>query len=80
MSEMAVKSKKCMHHWIIEPPDGPTSKGYCKYCGAVAEFFNDYRRDVKNMESSIEGVDKARGTVVDEDDSPMIDISLPRSK
>jgi len=31
---------ECVHHWIIEPPDGPTSKGVCKICGAVKEFEN----------------------------------------
>lgn len=31
---------KCAHHWIIEPPTGPTSKGYCKLCGAEKEFDN----------------------------------------
>lgn len=31
---------ECCHHWIIESPKGPTSKGVCKYCGAEREFFN----------------------------------------
>jgi hypothetical protein len=30
----------CTHHWIIEPPNGPTSKGYCKLCPEVREFRN----------------------------------------
>lgn len=24
----------CIHYWIIETTDGPTSRGVCKYCGA----------------------------------------------
>jgi len=28
------------HHWIIEPPAGPTSKGVCRFCGAEREFAN----------------------------------------
>ncbi len=30
----------CAHYWIIESPQGPLSKGVCKYCGAVSEFMN----------------------------------------
>lgn len=74
MSEIAVKSKKCMHHWIIESPDGPISIGHCKYCGAVAEFFNDIKGSMKNMESSTERAEGASDAVVDEDDSLTIDI------
>ena len=30
----------CIHHWLIDPPDGPTSLGICKYCADVREFPN----------------------------------------
>jgi hypothetical protein len=30
----------CRHHWLIEPPNGPTSIGVCKLCGATREFDN----------------------------------------
>jgi hypothetical protein len=30
----------CPHWWIIEEPNGPTSKGVCKLCGAVKEHPN----------------------------------------
>ena len=29
---------KCCHYWIIEPADGPTSRGICRLCGAEKEF------------------------------------------
>ena len=32
----------CPHHWLIEPPQGPTSIGICKMCGAIKEFDNQY--------------------------------------
>ena len=36
------KSKpECIHFWIIESPIGATSKGMCRYCGAVKEFMNE---------------------------------------
>lgn len=30
----------CNHHWIIDPPDGPISRGVCKICGVHREFQN----------------------------------------
>jgi len=33
----------CTHHWIIETPNGPISKGVCKLCGEEREFSNQYR-------------------------------------
>jgi len=38
--EKRSRKGKCQHHWIIETPSGPVSKGVCKYCGAVKEFQN----------------------------------------
>ena len=29
-----------IHHWVIEPPDGPTSTGVCRGCGEVRSFSN----------------------------------------
>ncbi len=28
----------CVHHWLIESPDGPTVKGYCKKCGVARTY------------------------------------------
>lgn len=36
------KQKQCLHFWVIEPPDGATSFGRCKFCGMVKEFINDW--------------------------------------
>ena len=30
----------CTHHWLIAFPEGPRSRGRCKFCGAEAEFRN----------------------------------------
>ncbi len=32
----------CIHYWVIETPNGPVSRGICKYCGAVRLFINAY--------------------------------------
>ena len=34
------KQLQCAHQWIIESPQGPTSKGVCKECGEQKEFYN----------------------------------------
>jgi hypothetical protein len=31
---------KCAHHWRIEAPNGPTSPGVCRKCGAKKKFVN----------------------------------------
>jgi len=30
----------CAHHWQIATPNGETSDGVCKYCGATRSFAN----------------------------------------
>lgn len=30
----------CRHHWIIEAPNGATSRGACRVCGMVRDFSN----------------------------------------
>ena len=30
----------CVHRWVIESPNGETSRGRCRYCGAEKEFPN----------------------------------------
>ncbi len=31
---------ECLHHWVIEPADGPTSEGVCQKCAEVKTFAN----------------------------------------
>lgn len=31
---------RCAHHWVIETPAGPVSRGQCKRCGEEREFLN----------------------------------------
>ncbi|MBI4219887.1 MAG: hypothetical protein HY682_07085 [Chloroflexi bacterium] len=30
----------CVHEWVIEPPNGPTSQGKCRRCNEVRAFRN----------------------------------------
>ncbi len=34
------KADACQHHWLIEPPTGPTSDGVCRLCGEKRAFEN----------------------------------------
>ena len=31
---------ECKHRWLIDSPNGPTSKGVCQECGEKGEFKN----------------------------------------
>ena len=45
MTEEAVEEvvSDCMHHWVIDQPNGPTSEGVCKICGMTQEFKNSFQ-------------------------------------
>ena len=32
--------RMCVHHWKIEPANGPTSRGVCQMCKEVRAFAN----------------------------------------
>jgi hypothetical protein len=34
-----------VHHWLIQPANGPTSKGKCQGCGETREFQNTIEWD-----------------------------------
>ncbi len=36
------ESPTCRHYWVIESPEGPLSRGICKFCGQVKEFHNSW--------------------------------------
>lgn len=40
VAEARVASARCVHHWIIEAPNGRESSGKCKRCGKHKDFAN----------------------------------------
>jgi len=34
----------CRHHWLIEPAEGPTSSGVCRFCHEAREFKNSVNK------------------------------------
>ena len=41
--------ENCKHHWKIESPNGTTSKGKCRKCGEIKEFYNSHSYSMWNM-------------------------------
>ena len=33
-------NRSCNHHWIIQPSNGPVSRGLCQLCGEGRQFKN----------------------------------------
>ncbi len=48
---------KCTHHWIIETPHGPISKGRCKKCKTTRDFENSIHVRVNQISLAKETVD-----------------------
>jgi hypothetical protein len=46
---MAKKDGIRPHYWVIGPPEGPTSIGICRLCGAKKEFENSYKAAIGNV-------------------------------
>lgn len=44
---------QCVHHWVIDPPDGPISKGTCIRCGTGKDFYNSMFYSSWDGESSL---------------------------
>lgn len=42
VAERPEATETCRHHWIIETPNGPFSRGVCKLCGEERDFENLY--------------------------------------
>jgi hypothetical protein len=67
--EMETPSEpQCRHHWLIEPPAGPTSKGRCKRCGEERYFINstaDWLPDGGSAKESLSGLVRGRAPVDD---------------
>ena len=38
--EATQERSACLHHWVIDPPAGPLSKGTCRSCGEERCFPN----------------------------------------
>ena len=46
--ERYAAQEMCVHYWVIDTSNKPMSKGACKHCGMVKEFYNDWRTALEN--------------------------------
>ena len=44
--------KKCVHHYVLEEPDGPESNGICKKCGDEKVHINSNKDTMSLRETS----------------------------
>tara|TARA_B100001167_G_C16673564_1_gene258868 strand:- start:493 stop:765 length:273 start_codon:yes stop_codon:yes gene_type:complete len=51
--------QKCVHHWVIADPDGPTSNGSCKKCGSAKEFMNYFEGSSWGSDISLDQLNKS---------------------
>lgn len=47
-----LSTPQCRHHWVIESPQGATSRGVCRLCGAEREFPNSAQDSLWEGEAS----------------------------
>ncbi len=40
LSKLDQQKKTCCHYWLIDRPNGPYSRGVCKYCHEERDFLN----------------------------------------
>lgn len=59
----------CSHWWIIEPANGPTSRGKCRLCGEEKDFYNslDYILGLKGLKAVGTKIKKSRRVPLTED-------------
>jgi hypothetical protein len=57
-----VSSDGCAHHWQIATPNGESSEGVCKRCGATRDFLNYSQRKmmVRSVKSNGNGAQSLR--------------------
>lgn len=51
---------QCRHHWKIAAPNGATSLGVCKYCGAEREFANSTSESIWDNDHGESGFNRYR--------------------
>ena len=56
----------CTHHWVIAPPNGVTSEGVCKLCGATKRFENSVLYSDKDW-SLVQSARRHRADGIDDD-------------
>ena len=51
----------CRHQWLIDTPDGPSSKGVCRICGENKQFQNYIEGSTWGYDISLEHLSGGSG-------------------
>lgn len=54
MTRLSAAQRDCVHHWVIETPNGHTSEGVCKLCDLDRQGFvngHDFYKASENVHS-----------------------------
>ena len=46
---------QCIHHWILEPPNGPVTEGICKKCDRIKKFDNSENLNKRARRNPVTG-------------------------
>ena len=57
-----LKGDSC--HWVIEPPNGPTSLGKCKKCGKDIDFRNSFEYNTWHGEKPVESKNNSDAAIL----------------
>ena len=52
-SRTVLASAKCVHHWLVNPPEGATSWAHCRHCGKRRRFTNRFDGRDRNSNSDL---------------------------
>lgn len=69
----------CRHHWKIASPNGATSRGVCKYCGAERDFPNSTNESVWDNDHGESGLGRWRRRAQHQDATPPQESERPRT-
>ena len=80
--EHTAQAATCVHHWLIDAPNGRESVGHCSRCGKVRSFTNSTEavmwEQTNTLRSDLSG--RYRSSKINEvtlaDDSPVIDRTI----
>ncbi len=69
-----MNERRCVHTWIVEPPNGPVSFGRCDSCGETKEFPNaigelDFMSDERRRRFKVAGA--TSGALPDASQAPL---------
>ena len=74
-----IETAECRHHWRIASPNGATSRGVCKRCGAEREFPNSTNESVWDNDHGEGGLSRWRRKNANQDIAVTHEPERPRA-